>query len=529
VVEKAKVQAPSIYPDPDYYVEREGEVKKVEDFIERTEGAVIGLTGVRGSGKTTVMEKAIVRYKDSYFTLKISSPTGYDEKEFFITVFTRICEEVSRRIEKEFGMRTSIEKLAERKRRKYLILFSTAYALPVTLLVVYAILYRNLFELVPLDFFFFLAFCPIFILGSLVTVKFYTEFLRVRNFQELFGLYLLTQDTLETLKYERTISYQAEAEAGITKYITSIFRMGKELKTRPFTLPGLTSEYNDYVSNVIDVFGGKAIICIDELDKIADPEEVKKLLRGIKGAIFQKNCYYLISISEDAVRSFRTRISSERDMLESTFDEMITLDRIDLNIARKIARQWLGHEYEEELPEETKKTIDVIGVLSGGVPRELIRNLREVLIARENDVVPIEAWEILFRKKVCDFRNEAKLAQISEDVKTEVYEIANKLMRDDLSAMKTGLREKLEKIYRILEPLNLSNKKGEEKMFQEINKLRKGILGLIISALVSEYLEKGLSNDERVLHILLKAYSMLPYSQKLSNKYINDAITALDA
>jgi AAA+ ATPase superfamily predicted ATPase len=409
VVELAKVQAPSIHPNPDYYIEREDEVKKIKDFIEKTEGAVIGLTGVRGSGKTTIMEKVIKKYKDDYFTLKISSPTGYDEKEFFIMVFRRICEEVNKRIEEKFRMRTSIEELAKRKSMKYLILFLLFYIIPI-IFVSLITFYPFSIGLLSLSSFFssssllarlFIGYI-IAIPAGFLAMKFLREFRKMRRFPKMLGLHLATQDILETLKYERTISYHTEAEAGITKHITAFFKMGKELKTRPFTLPGLTSEYNDYVSNVIDVFGGKAIICIDELDKIADPEEVKKLLRGIKGAIFQKNCYYLISISEDAVRSFRTRISAERDMLESTFDEMINLDRIDLNIARKIAKQWLCQEEKEELSQEARRTIDIMGVLSGGVPRELIRNLREVSMVLENAIVPMEAWKILFRKKMCD-------------------------------------------------------------------------------------------------------------------------------
>jgi len=349
----------------------------------------------------------------------------------------------------------------------------------------------------------------------------FKELRKVRKYPKMVGLYLLTQDILETLKYEKTISYQAEAKVGIITQIATIFKIGKELKTRPFTLPGLTSEYNDYVSNVIEVFRGKVIICIDELDKITNPEEVKKLLRSIKGAIFQKNSYYLISISEDAVRSFKTRISTERDMLESTFDEIINLDRINLDVARKIAKKRLGYKDTEELSRNVKMSIDVVCILSGGIPRELIRNLREVYMKfGKDDIIPTKAWKLLFEKKIRDFKNEVMLTSISEDIK---YDIADQLA---LFNGEIQLRETLDGLYKRLE----SSKSDEKKeMAQEIDKLQKGTLELKIDAIIFEYLKKNMSNGEEFLHNLLKAYFMLPYCKKLSEKYISDAITLLNA
>jgi len=85
--EQTEILAMSIQSNPEYYIEREDEIKRVENYIEKTEGAVIGLTGVRGSGKTCVIDHSINKYENAYFTLKITSPTGYNEKDFFIMVF----------------------------------------------------------------------------------------------------------------------------------------------------------------------------------------------------------------------------------------------------------------------------------------------------------------------------------------------------------------------------------------------------------------------------------------------------------
>lgn len=526
--EQTEIRAPNIHPNPDYYIEREDEIKRIENFIERTDGAVIGLTGVRGSGKSSVMEKIVANAKHKgYFTLTISSPTGYDEKAFFRMVFSRLCEEVNKKIEEAFKIRTTLEKIAKSEKIKYLILYFILFFIPMVLVLLayFRFFYSDILFFIPTFSFITLLIGYIALLPSLFLARcILKEITRARKFPKMVGLHILTKDILETLKYEKTISY--EAKVGIISHITSFFKIGKELTTRPFTLPGLTSEYNDYISKVIDTFGGKAIICIDELDKITDPEQVKKLLRGIKGALFQKNCYYLISISEDAVKSFKTRLSAERDMLESTFDEIIDLDRINLDVAGKIAKKWLGYEDEEKLSREAKMSIDMISVLSGGIPRELIRNLREVSMEFGKDIIPIEAWKILFEKKISDFKKEVKLSSISEDIKTEMYDIADQLAPYDLFTVEFKLRESVEELYKTLESWNSDEK---EEIAKEIDKLQKSTLELKIYAVIFGYLKKDISNSEEFLHNLLKAYSMLPYNKKLSDKYINGAITVLNA
>ena len=535
--EQTKIRVPNIHPNPEYYIEREDEIKRIKNFIERTDGAVIGLTGVRGAGKSSVIEKIVAEYKE-YFTLTITSPTGYDEKAFFRMVFMRLCEEVIKRIEETFEIRTTIEKIAKREKIKHLLLYVSLGFIPMGLffLIFYGYFHQDFVFFVPTSSttvqlsIFYIIMLPF----ALLAMKASKQYLRTKRNPKKVGLYILTQDILETLKYEKTISYQAEAKVGIISQIAGFFKIGKELKTRPFTLPGLTSEYNDYISKVIETFKpdpqskteqkrteGKAIICIDELDKITDPEQVKNLLRGIKGALFQKNCYYLISISEDAVKSFKTRVSAERDVLESTFDEIIDLDRINLDVAEKIAKKWLGYEDEGDgkLPPNVEMSIGMISVLSGGIPRELIRNLREVSMKFRNDIIPIEAWDILFVKKIRDFKKEVKLCSINEDIKTEMYNIADQLAPHD------KLRETLKELYKILGSCSSDEKK---EIAKEIDKLQKSTLELKIYAVIPEYLKKKVSNGEKFLDNLLKAYSMLPYNKKLSDKYINDAITLLN-
>jgi hypothetical protein len=157
-----------------------------------------------------------------------------------------------------------------------------------------------------------------------------------------------------------------------------------------------------------DTYGSpKLIICIDELDKISDPKQVGNVLGEIKGALYEKDCFYLLSISEDAVREFEGRLVEQRDIFESTFDEIMFLERLDLATCLDIARgrcEDAGYGPNDEVSPDIQEAMEIASVLSTGVPRELLRNLRAVehKAGRVGNFEPSLAWHALFRRKLRD-------------------------------------------------------------------------------------------------------------------------------
>ena len=106
------------------------------------------------------------------------------------------------------------------------------------------------------------------------------------------------------------------------------------LTSRALTLQSLTDHYLGYVRTLREHYNGKLIVVIDELDKVTDPNQVLDLLLEIKGALFEEGCYYIISISEDATRAFRGRLTEGRDIFESSFDDIVAIDRMPADTAR---------------------------------------------------------------------------------------------------------------------------------------------------------------------------------------------------
>jgi hypothetical protein len=154
---------------------------------------------------------------------------------------------------------------------------------------------------------------------------------------------------------------------------------GMSLVQRQESLPELVDRFRRYVEEVVREHGA-VVIAIDELDKIKEPAEAEEFVNEIKSIFGISDCFYLISVSEDAMSSFERRGLALRDAFDSAFDEIRYLDYADLGGARKILQRRVLN-----LPDPF---LCLCYVLSGGLPRDLIRIARSMfqLIAEENPV-----------------------------------------------------------------------------------------------------------------------------------------------
>ena len=191
---------------------------------------------------------------------------------------------------------------------------------------------------------------------------------------KLLALVRAFEDFLEFLDY----SEGREASRGLSMRGLS-FATKRNLTSRTLTLQSLTDRYLVYVRSLRDHYNGKVIVVIDELDKVADSEHVRDIFLELKGALFEDGCYYLISISEDAARAFRGRFTEGRDIFESSFDDIVEVDSIGTETAHRMVNRRLATD--RSLPEMDGAAIDVLTMFSGGIPREIVRHLRESVMA----------------------------------------------------------------------------------------------------------------------------------------------------
>lgn len=121
----------------------------------------------------------------------------------------------------------------------------------------------------------------------------------------------------------------------------------------------------------------QVIIGIDEMDKLASDELAQKFLNDIKSIFGLERCFYLISVSENAMSSFERRGLPFRDVFDSAFDDYVYVDYLNFESAMKLLEQRV-----------VGRPIPFFGLsycMSGGLARDLIRNFRGVLGAMDAD------------------------------------------------------------------------------------------------------------------------------------------------
>lgn len=147
----------------------------------------------------------------------------------------------------------------------------------------------------------------------------------------------------------------------------------RTLATRPMTLPELVGALETFIRQLARQ--RRVVIGIDELDKMASERHVHTFLNEIKGVFGIRDCYFLVSVSEEAMANFALRDARLRDAFDSAFDEVVQLRVLDLEQSRAIlSERVIG------LPQQFAA---LCHVLSGGLPRDLIRAARAVLAQNE--------------------------------------------------------------------------------------------------------------------------------------------------
>jgi Cdc6-like AAA superfamily ATPase len=144
------------------------------------------------------------------------------------------------------------------------------------------------------------------------------------------------------------------------------------------SLPEIVSEYRKFLQDAIKKRYNRILIVIDELDKLASDEEAKTFLNSIKAVFGEESVYYLISISENAMSSFERRGLPIRDEFDSSFDDAVYIPYLDFDGSRHLLAQRIP-----EPPPDVYRAF--CHILSGGLPRDLIRNCRKLYdYRREN-------------------------------------------------------------------------------------------------------------------------------------------------
>jgi len=180
----------------------------------------------------------------------------------------------------------------------------------------------------------------------------------------------------------------------------------RQLTELPLALPDLVDRYRDFAERAALWYrpwyrpywpeptqAGRVVIGIDELDKIGTAEACERFINDIKAIFGIPHCLYLVSVSEDALASFEQPAFAARTAFDNAFDEVIRVSYLDFGAARTLLRSRVAG-----LP---TLMIALCHVLSGGLPRDLIRNARSMINANaegRRQITPLS--EVLVKAEI---------------------------------------------------------------------------------------------------------------------------------
>lgn len=386
-------------------------------LLETLPGASIGLSGPRGSGKSTLLRSLTASNlrlgEREAIAIYTAAPVEYAARDFLLHIFATLCRRVLATYgaasptpgEPHSGDGAFLGHGAARSLRASLLLFGL-----ISLLISLAIAWLNYASLpaaasgkaVPSPSFIAVLDIkpgPLLLFGVTALVLWLTLWLSgafqhratheggsqpanwLQSMWRLFAdlrpepqapeseLVQITRNNLADIRFQRSFT---SGWSGAIKVPVG-FDLGSSNSTslaeRQESLPELVDRFSNYIRQIVTVHG-TVIIAIDELDKLRSGVEAESFINELKSIFNIPRCFYLVSVSEDALSSFERRGLALRDAFDSAFDDIRYVGHMGLNECRKmLTRRVLS------LPDPF---LCLCYILSGGLPRDLIRAARDM-------------------------------------------------------------------------------------------------------------------------------------------------------
>ena len=419
--------------DHKYFTDTEA-WKATQCILDKKRGGNYGVAGPRGAGKSWLMLEAVNHAEASNgLGVWFPSPSEYDAKAFLAS----LSEVTAQRFIKFYldvkgaGTETAF------RRRRYIRAFLALLGLSIGVLLVEFGVLSGLSErdygpehtpFIPPDVKAFINLPTV--TGVIVfLITFGALFILGRAYKRKSPLAKLYDRAVEIRKQARFTSAvkelnEANASASV-KGLASAFKRSREvaLTERPSTISSLIHDYRDFTEQVSTTLGGPTVIAIDELDKMGAPEDVAKLLRDIKGVFDVRGVHFFVSISDEAARFLELGSITQRNEFNSSFYQVIRMPLLSTNKCEDLLRR-RGVKLE-------RLELQVITVMSGGIPRECIRMADVVLDTPQSSSIESIVALIIRRELLALTQDiEGRITHLEGD-ESRTYELMTKVRNAD--------------------------------------------------------------------------------------------------
>jgi Cdc6-like AAA superfamily ATPase len=355
----------------------------VEEFIRGHSTSAIGIAGTRGVGKTTTIRHISTSKHDESIGTYIEAPVYYDAADFVRLIHAKVAESILRA-----NRHTYIDPLKRTPIYSALLRLAIAFigALIGFILIVAAqndtfLLNRSQYVVGSL-----------FITGSIVLAFSVLNILPQRSSAQMrrqrrFDAVSLARDALKSLRWQATVDTKATTRLKMFSILETEDTSDTSLAERERAHPERVADFKDFIRSYHETLHAlPLVIAIDELDKIASAEKALELVNGLKDILHLTNTHFVVSVSEDALNSFALRGVPVRDVFDSSFDTVIHLRPLSAQESITLLKgRVVG------FPESAAL---LCHVLSGGLPRDLIRAARRCIDQRRAADKPIPVHKL---------------------------------------------------------------------------------------------------------------------------------------
>ena len=187
----------------------------------------------------------------------------------------------------------------------------------------------------------------------------------------------LASKYLDVIRYQQTFtsgwSGSVRATVGVAEGSAGLTG-GASYVQQSLSLPEIVHHFERLVTSVSQE--GPVIIGIDELDKIGSADRAQAFLNDIKSVFGIDQCYFLVSVSEDALANFERRGLPLRDAFDSALDDVVLVNPLDYPSSLKLIRG--------RVVGLSEPYAALAYCLSGGLPRDMIRWVRTFIVNGED-------------------------------------------------------------------------------------------------------------------------------------------------
>jgi hypothetical protein len=381
-------------------------------------GGCFGLYGPRGAGKSWLMQMAIEEVESrGGLGLWFPCPSQYDAFDFLSTLSDNLANSVERKFSRTRTIRSVLNGVRN-------ITGASGAVLLVIGLILYGVggITAN-GKVSPRGTPTLIAIFPIWVWILVAAAAFLSIILSAAsimlNVSAKLDLVREATSLRERIRFTEGMKVGANLGLSAGKGLAASLTRSNErtLSERKASVASLVFDFRNLATRIVSVLRESLVVCIDELDKIDNAEEVRSLLRNIKGIFEIRKTYFLVSISEEAAASLHMGIlqSGGRNELNSSFYSTIALSPLDPAEADQLLqRRSLGH---------TARLGRSLCLFAGGNRRELVRMADACATYSRQRQIPLDEYTII------ELLNEESFALLREI--TQILPEINRAVPDE--------------------------------------------------------------------------------------------------